>query len=117
MKENVMNEQSFQFATRIVKLRRYLINTKQEYDISKQLLRSGTSIGANINEADYAQSKADFITKLQIALKEAAETEYWIKLLYAGEYITKEMEVSLLQDCVSLKRILVSALNTAKSDQ
>ena len=85
--------------------------------IAKQLIRSGTSIGANINEANYGQSPADFITKMHIALKETAETEYWIKLLHLSEYIDDKMFDSLLADCLELKRILVASLNTAKNNQ
>ena len=87
MKENILIDKSISFAARIVKLNQYLIKNKKETIISKQIVRSGTSIGANINEANYGQSKADFISKMHIALKETAETEYWIKLLYKSEYI------------------------------
>ena len=79
-------------------------------------MRSGTSIGANINEANYGQSKADFIAKLHIALKETAETEYWLRLLMMSEYITCEMGNSLLNDCLEIKRILISSINTAKNN-
>ncbi|MBR5190776.1 MAG: four helix bundle protein, partial [Clostridia bacterium] len=77
MKENILIEKSIVFASRIIKLNKYLIKDKKEHIISKQIVRSGTSIGANINEASYGQSKADFISKMHIALKETAETEYW----------------------------------------
>ena len=86
MRENLLIDKSIVFATRIVKLHKYLIRTQKETIISKQIVRSGTSIGANINEANYGQSKADFISKLHIALKETAETEYWLRLLLASEY-------------------------------
>ena len=82
--------------------------------ISKQIVRSGTSIGANINEANYGQSKVDFISKMHIALKGTAETEYWIKLLYSSEYIDDKMSSSLLDDCLEIKRILITSINTAK---
>ena len=82
MKESVLIDKSLAFAARIDKLNQYLTGTKHEYVISKQIIRSGTSIGANINEANYGQSKADYIARLHIALKETAETEYWIKLFY-----------------------------------
>ena len=95
----------------------YLIKNKKGLTIAKQLIRSGTSIGANINEANYGQSPADFITKMHIALKETAETEYWIKLLHLSEYIDDKMFDSLLADCLELKRILVASLNTAKNNQ
>lgn len=115
MKENILIDKSISFAARIVKLNQYLIKNKKETIISKQIVRSGTSIGANINEANYGQSKADFISKMHIALKETAETEYWIKLLYKSEYIDEKSSVSLLTDCLEIKRILIALINTAKS--
>lgn len=117
MKENILIDKSIIFASRIIKLHRYLIKNKKETIISKQIVRSGTSIGANINEANYGQSKADFIAKLHIALKETAETEYWLKLLTMSEYITDEMGESLLKDCLEIKRILIASINTAKENQ
>ena len=114
MKENLLIDKSIFFASRIIKLHQYLIKTKKETIISKQIVRSGTSIGANINEANYGQSKSDFISKMHIALKETAETEYWLKLLTISEYITEEMGNSLLNDCLQLKRILIASINTAK---
>ena len=110
-----MIDKSITFAARIIKLHRYLIKTKKETIISKQIVRSRTSIGANINEANYGQSKADFIAKLHIALKETAETEYWLRLLIMSEYITADMGKSLLEDCLEIKRILIASINTAKS--
>ena len=107
-------EKSLLFAARIVKLYRYLSKEKHETVISKQIIRSGTSIGANANEAVYGISKADFIAKLQISLKETAETEYWLRLLVLSEYLTEEEGDSLIQDCLEIKRILVASLNTAK---
>ena len=115
MRENILIDKSITFAARIIKLHRYLIKTKKETIISKQIVRSGTSIGANINEANYGQSKADFIAKLHIALKETAETEYWLRLLIMSEYITADMGKSLLEDCLEIKRILIASINTAKS--
>ena len=88
--------------------------TKKEIVVSKQIVRSGTSIGANINEANYAQSRADFIAKMHISLKETAETEYWIRILILSELISGKLATSLLDDCLELKRILVASLNTAK---
>ena len=114
MRENALIDKSIIFAARIIKLHRYLIKTKRETIISKQIVRSGTSIGANINEANYGQSKADFIAKLHIALKETAETEYWLRLLVMSEYITDDMGKSLLEDCLEIKRILIASINTAK---
>ena len=83
----VLEEKSLKFAIRIVNLYKYLIDEKKEFVMSKQVLRSGTSIGANIAEAQYAQSKADFLTKMHISLKEASETKFWLKLLYSTSYI------------------------------
>ena len=116
MRDNVLIDKSIAFAARVIKLHKYLIKTKKETIISKQIIRSGTSIGANINEANYGQSKADFISKLHIALKETAETEYWLKLLAMAEYITADMGNSLLNDCLEIKRILISSINTAKEN-
>lgn len=116
MRENILIDKSITFASRIVKLHDYLIKNKKGLIIAKQIVRSGTSIGANINEANYGQSPADFISKLHIALKETAETEYWIKLLYMSEYIDVKMFESLLEDCLEIKRILISSINTAKSN-
>ena len=116
MKENLLIEKSISFATRIIKLHQYLIKTQKETIISKQIVRSGTSIGANINEANYGQSKADFISKMHIALKETAETEYWLNLLVKSEYIPDDMGKSLLNDCMEIKRILIASINTAKGN-
>ena len=116
MRENLLIDKSIAFAARIIKLHKHLIKTQKETVISKQIVRSGTSIGANINEANYGQSKADFISKMHIALKEAAETEYWLKLLLASAYISEEMGESLLKDCLELKKILIASINTAKGN-
>ena len=115
--ENVLLDKSLKFAARIVKLNKYLVKDKKETIISKQIIRSATSIGANANEAIYGVSKADFISKLQISLKETAETEYWLRLLILSEYITEKEGESLLNDCLEIKRILVSSLNTAKENK
>ena len=114
MKENLLIDKSISFASGIIKLHQYLIKTQKETIISKQIVRSGTSIGANINEANYGQSKADFISKMHIALKETAETEYWLKLLLISDFITEDMGRSLLNDCLEIKRILIASINTAK---
>ena len=116
MRENLLIDKSIAFAAQIIKLHKYLIKTQKETVISKQIVRSGTSIGENINEANYGQSKADFISKMHIALKEAAETEYWLKLLLASAYISEEMGESLLKDCLELKKILIASINTAKGN-
>ena len=117
MKENLLIDKSIAFAARIVKLHQHLHENKKETVISKQIVRSGTSIGANVNEANYGQSKADFISKMSIALKETAETEYWLRLLILSKYITEKEGQSLLDDCLEIKRILVSSLNTAKENK
>jgi four helix bundle protein len=117
MKENLLIDKSLAFASRIIKLYQYLTTAKQELVISKQIVRSGTSIGANINEANYGQSKADFISKMHIALKETSETEYWLRLLTMSEYLTNDMGDSLLTDCLELKRMLVASINTAKKEE
>ncbi|MDD6276671.1 MAG: four helix bundle protein [Clostridia bacterium] len=117
MKENILIDKSIDFAARIIKLCKYLEETKKEHIISKQLIRSGTSIGANINEAQYGNSKADFISKLHISLKETAETEYWLRLLFKSEYVEEKMFDSIISDCIELKKLLIASLNTAKSNQ
>ena len=113
--DNALQEKSLQFAARIVKLHNFLCKEKHETVISKQIIRSGTSIGANINEATYGVSKADFIAKLHIALKETAETEYWLRLLTLSEYLSAAESESLLADCLEIKRILVASLKTSKT--
>ena len=115
-KDNILLNKSLSFAARIVKLHRYLTKEKHENIISKQIIRSATSIGANANEAVYGISKADFIAKLQISLKECAETEYWLRLLILSDYLTESEGNSLLTDCLEIKRILISTLNTAKQN-
>ena len=117
MKQNIIREKSRKFAVRIVRLYQYLREARHEFVLSKQLLRSGTSIGANIREGDYAQSKADFITKMTIALKESAETEYWLELLAETGYLTEEQYASIHQDAEELLRILTRIINTAKKSQ
>ena len=111
-----LREQSISFALRIVKLCRYLQDEYQKYVLSRQLLRSGTSIGALIAEAKFAQSKADFLNKLMIALKETNETIYWIDLLYHSEYLSRAMHQSLLPDAESLLKILIASTKTIKED-
>ena len=115
MKENILLEKSLDFATRIIKLRDYLIK-KKETTIAKQIIRSATSIGANANEAIYGVTKPDFINKLHIALKECAETEYWLKLILKAGYIEEKLGESLLEDCLELKKILVASVKTAKGN-
>ncbi len=103
------------FAIRIVKLYRYMQKVKHDSVLSKQILRSGTSIGANIHEAQYGNSKADFIAKLHIALKETAETEYWLLLLKRAELLDEALAVSMLSDCLEIKKLLIASVNTAKA--
>ena len=116
MDKSILVDKSIQFAVRIVKLYKYMETEQKEYTLSKQILRSGTSIGANINEARYGQSKADFAAKMQIALKETAETEYCITLLGLSEYISTEMQNSLTEDCLEIKRLLIATINTVKNN-
>ena len=106
---------SFLFSIRIVKLGRYLQEEKKEYILSKQLIRSGTSIGANIVESQQAQSRADFISKLSIALKEACETNYWIRLLKATDYLSESEFTSIIVDCRELEKILTSIIKTSRT--
>ena len=113
-KENVLKDKSYKFALRIVKLCRFLTEEKKDFILSKQILRSGTSIGANIAEGGQAQSKPDFVHKLSIAHKEAFETEYWLCLLRDGEYITEKQAESLIFDCNELQKILTTSIKTAK---
>ncbi len=112
--ENIVVEKSKAFALRIIKLYKYLDTNHKIGVISTQILKSGTSIGANVKEAIRAQSKADFYAKLNISLKEASETEYWLELLYESEYITKEQFDSIYSDCQELLRILTSITKTQK---
>ena len=110
---NIIEEKSFAFAIRIVHLYKHLNDNKKEFVLSKQLLRSGTSIGANVAEAEQAQSSADFISKMNIALKETAETKYWIKLLSSTNYLTETESCSILNDCIELETILVSIIKSS----
>ncbi|MBQ7718185.1 MAG: four helix bundle protein [Clostridia bacterium] len=116
MKENILVDKSIEFAAKIIKLQMHLVKDKREAVISKQIVKSGTSIGANINEASYGQSKADFISKLHIALKETAETEYWLKLLVKSELLAEKDGEALTTDCLEIKKLLISSINTAKKN-
>ena len=113
-KENVIVEKSKSFALRIIRLYRYLCGEKNEYILSKQLLRSGTSIGANVKEAIRGQSKADFYAKMNISLKEASETEYWLELLHESGYIEEKPFVSIYEHCQELIKILVTITKSQK---
>jgi four helix bundle protein len=116
MKENIVKNKSFDFALRIVKLYQFLCDTKKEFVLSKQVLRSGTSIGANVRESEHGQSKADFISKLSIALKEANETDYWLELLYKSNYIDEVQYLSLKSDMDEILKLLVSIVKTSKNN-
>ena len=115
MSYNAIADKSFKFAIRIVNLHKYLRNEKNVFIMSKQLIRSGTSIGANIAEAEKAQSTADFYTKLTIALKEANETHYWLRLLNATEYLTNEEFKSINTEATELIALLVSITKSLKN--
>ena len=112
-KKNVIKEKSFAFAIEIVSIYKILAERK-EFVLSKQLLRSGTSIGANIRESEHAQSKADFIHKLSIALKEANETEYWLDLLHETKYLSQTEFDIIKPKIVELLKLLTSIINTSK---
>ena len=114
--KNILKDKSYHFAIRIVKLAKYLQEEKKEFILSNQVLRSGTSIGALIAESEFAQSKADFISKLYIALKEANETRYWLDLLKDSEYININMYKSIEPNIKELISILVSSIKTSKEN-
>ncbi len=111
-RENVIVVKSKAFAIRIVKLSRYLTTRKREYVMSRQLLRSGTSIGANVREAIRGQTQADFASKMNIALKEASETEFWLELLHETDYLTEKEFRSIYRDCGELNRILTAIVKS-----
>lgn len=113
-KENPAKAKSYSFALRIIKAYQHLANEQKEWVLSKQLLRAGTSIGANVAEANEAQSRADFVSKLAIALKETVETEYWLSLLRDSGYLTRAQAESLLIDCREIKAILTASIKTTK---
>ncbi|RUM46269.1 MAG: four helix bundle protein [Desulfocapsa sp.] len=113
-KDNIVMDKSYAFALRIIKLYKYLVAEQKEYVLSKQILRSGTSVGALIKEAEHAQSKADFINKMNIALKEANETEYWLMLLRDSEYISTKSFDSIYPDSVELIKLLASIVKSSK---
>lgn len=114
--ENVIADKSYRFAVRITKLSKYLQQKKKEYTLSTQLLRSGTSIGANVAESHFAQSTADFISKLSIALKETGETDYWLRLLKDCDYLSDKEFSSIYTDCCEINKILSSIVKTAKEN-
>ena len=114
MKENVLKDKSFRFAIRIVKLAQFLKVDKREFIISKPIVRSGTSIGALLREAEYAESKADFVHKLSIALKETNETEYWLDLLFESDLMDSALYESFKNDIKELLKLLISSIKTSK---
>ena len=114
MKENIVKNKSFAFAVRIVRLYQYLCKEKNEFVLSKQILKSGTSIGANIEEADGGISRAEFSNKISIAYKESKETHYWIRLLKETDYINDKIYNSLIEDCNEICKLLFSILKTTR---
>lgn len=115
--KNIIKEKSFLFALIIIKLYRYLTEQKKEYVMSKQVLRSGTAIGALVRESEYAESKADFIHKLAIALKEANETEYWLELLHQSSYINSKSFQSIATDLTELLKLLIAIVKKSKENK
>ena len=113
MKDSLLRVKSFAFALRTIKLHRFLVE-QREYTLSKQLLRSGTSVGANIEESMHAQSKIDFVHKLSIAQKEACETNYWLRLFRESDLLEKKHAESLIADCEELQRLLAASIKTSK---
>jgi four helix bundle protein len=116
MRENILKDKSYVFAVRCVKLYKFLSNEHKEFVLSKQILRSGTSIGANVEEANSGQSKKDFIAKLSISLKEANETHFWLRLLHDCDYLNQQMFDSLLTDCNELIALLTKIIITARKN-
>ena len=116
MSGNVIYDKSYDFAIRIVKLYKYLIVEHKEYVLSKQVLRSGTAIGALVREAKFAQSRADFINKMSIALKEANETSYWLDLLYDTNYISQKMHQDINSEINELISLLVAIVKNSKNN-
>jgi four helix bundle protein len=113
----ILREKSYSFAIRVVKLNQYLCDRKKEFVLSKQLLRSGTAIGALVREAEFGQSRADFRNKMSIALKEANETAYWLNLLRDTDYINEKMFQSMSTDCLELVKILVATVKTTQNQR
>ena len=117
MSGNLIADKSYAFALRIVKMYKYLIKEHKEYDLARQVLRSGTSIGANVEEGIGGQSHNDFIAKMFIAYKDARETHYWIRLLKDSDYLNDKIATSLLKDCEEILKILGKILKTAKENK
>ena len=116
MKENIVKNKSFAFAIRIVKVYQFLVENKKEYVLSKQLLRSGTSVGAMVREAEHAESKADFKHKMAIAQKEINETLYWLELLSETNYLSNEQFKSINTDAVEIIKLITSIIKSAKAN-
>ena len=114
--DNIVVNKSKSFAIRIIRLYKYLCDEKKEFVLSKQVLRSGTSIGANVKEAIRGQSKADFSAKMNIALKEASETEYWLELLFETEFISNQQFESIYEDSVELIKLLTSIVKSSRKE-
>ncbi len=115
IKKDSVRDKSYTFALRMIKMYQHLTKDKQEFILSKQVLRSGTSIGANIEEASGAQSNKDFLAKMTIAYKEARETHYWLRLLHDSGYFTENAAISILNDCEELLKMLASIKKTTQS--
>lgn len=116
MKDNVVFDKSKKFAIRVVKLYKYLCDEKKEFVLSKQLLRSGTSIGANISEANCSISKKEFLSKMYIAFKECAESKYWLDLLFDTDYLTQTEYDSIMNDCTEIQKLLSSITKTTREN-
>ena len=116
MKENVVKIKSYEFAVDIVILYKFISENKKEYVLSKQMLRSGTSIGAMVKESEHSESKADFIHQLSIALKEANETEYWIELLKDSGFLSETEFIKIINDLKTLLRLLIAIIKTSKGN-
>ena len=115
-KDSIIESKSRQFAEKAVRMYKYLVDKEKEYIMSKQVLRSGTSIGANVHEAKYAESRKDFISKMSVALKEASETEYWIELLRATGYLKEKQYEDMIESCREIIRILISIVKSTKTN-
>ena len=115
MGNNIIADKTFAFAIRIIKLYKWMCSEKREFVLSKQIVRSGTSVGANVSEALQGQSKRDFLMKMNIALKEASETKYWLRLLKETDYITEKQHLSILKDCIEIEKLLTSIVRTTSN--
>ena len=115
MKESIIKRKSFLFSASIFKLHNYLVKSKREYAVSRQLLKSGTSVGANVREAEHAESDKDFIHKLAVAQKEANETLFWLELLNETEYLSKEQFISIYREAEEIKKIITAIILTMKA--